>query len=230
MTQLIAPTDFAERLVPRAADHMNAQRPSNNDEPYPEAGPQAEASLAGTGGGTLAGREGRRDGEAAPAGLPTFSNTAPALTPGGAVDAAPPEHPSAGGAAFLHFTESVRPVATAGPDDGVPAQGASCAGRSIELSDHTMILVRAIAAFERCVSNEDAIVIAIKAYAGKTDNRFLSSLARAVLDERERNAGIGPVGDIPDDLGNLPDFDRSKVIRFSGARKAPRNDSRGLRR
>lgn len=47
------------------------QRPSNNDEPSPEAGPQAEASLAGTGTGTLAGREGRSEGEAASADLPT---------------------------------------------------------------------------------------------------------------------------------------------------------------
>ncbi len=49
------------------------QRPSINDEPYPEAGPQAEASPAGTGSGTLADREGRHEGEAVLADLPTNS-------------------------------------------------------------------------------------------------------------------------------------------------------------
>lgn len=46
------------------------ERPSNNDKAYPEAGPQAEASLAGTGSGMLADREGRHEGEAASACLP----------------------------------------------------------------------------------------------------------------------------------------------------------------
>lgn len=49
------------------------ERPSTNDEPSPEAGPQAEASLAGTGTGTLADREGRPEGEEASAVLPTHS-------------------------------------------------------------------------------------------------------------------------------------------------------------
>ncbi|KAA0684551.1 DUF2312 domain-containing protein [Neorhizobium sp. P12A] len=46
-------------------------RSSTNDEASPEAGPQAEASPAGTGAGTLADREGRSDGEAVSADLPT---------------------------------------------------------------------------------------------------------------------------------------------------------------
>lgn len=46
-------------------------RPSTSDEPSPEAGPQADASLAGTGSGTPADREGRHEGEAASVGLPT---------------------------------------------------------------------------------------------------------------------------------------------------------------
>ncbi|OCJ05290.1 hypothetical protein A6U87_14900 [Rhizobium sp. AC44/96] len=54
------------------AEEQNApERPSNNDEPSPEVGPQAEASPAGTGTGMLADREGRHDGEAASVDLPT---------------------------------------------------------------------------------------------------------------------------------------------------------------
>lgn len=46
------------------------ERPSTNDKASPEAGPQAEASPAGTGTGTLADREGRYEGEAASVDLP----------------------------------------------------------------------------------------------------------------------------------------------------------------
>ncbi|TWB61664.1 hypothetical protein FBZ98_1011009 [Rhizobium sp. ERR 922] len=60
------------------AEEQNAPRPSINDEPSPEAGPQAEASPAGTGSGTLADRDGRHEGEAVSAGLPTNSEIAPA--------------------------------------------------------------------------------------------------------------------------------------------------------
>lgn len=57
------------------------KRPSINDEPSPEVGPQAEASPAGTGAGTLADREGRHNGEAASADLPNPSDQ---LSEGGA--------------------------------------------------------------------------------------------------------------------------------------------------
>jgi hypothetical protein len=57
---------------------INANRQTNapgrasiNDDPSPEAGPQAEASLAGTGTGMPADREGRHEGEAASVDLPT---------------------------------------------------------------------------------------------------------------------------------------------------------------
>lgn len=55
------------------ASRKNApEGPQLNDEPSPEVGPQAEASQSqDTGVGTLAGREGRREGEAVSAGLPT---------------------------------------------------------------------------------------------------------------------------------------------------------------
>ncbi|TBF08696.1 DUF2312 domain-containing protein [Rhizobium ruizarguesonis] len=57
-------------------DDTNApERPSHNDEPSPEEGPQAEASPAGTGAGMLAGREGRHEGEATSVGLPTNSQS-----------------------------------------------------------------------------------------------------------------------------------------------------------
>jgi uncharacterized ParB-like nuclease family protein len=55
-----------------ASRKTNAPRPSINDEPSPEVGPKAEAShRQDTGVGTLAGREGRSEGEAASADLPT---------------------------------------------------------------------------------------------------------------------------------------------------------------
>lgn len=66
-----APENLDVTAGETATNSETHQRPSNNDEPSPEAGPQAEASLAGTGTGTLAGREGRSEGEAASADLPT---------------------------------------------------------------------------------------------------------------------------------------------------------------
>jgi len=66
--------DYSAELPTWPARETNAPRPSINDEPSPGAGLQAEALLAGTGTGTLAGREGRREGEAASACLPTDLN------------------------------------------------------------------------------------------------------------------------------------------------------------
>lgn len=57
-----------------ASRQTNAPRPSINDEPSPEVGPQAEAFLAGTGTGMPADREGRHEGEAASVDLPTISD------------------------------------------------------------------------------------------------------------------------------------------------------------
>jgi len=65
----------------------NAPRPSTNDEPSPEVGPQAEASLVGTDTGTPADREGRFEGEAAPADLPTFPPSSASAPPGAATKA-----------------------------------------------------------------------------------------------------------------------------------------------
>ncbi|KSV78974.1 hypothetical protein N182_18425 [Sinorhizobium sp. GL2] len=72
---LIAAVDIM--IEQEEAEEETHQRPSTNDEPYPEAGPQAEASPAGTGAGTLADREGRHDGEAASVDLPTKSEISP---------------------------------------------------------------------------------------------------------------------------------------------------------
>lgn len=79
---------------------VNAQRPSTNDEPSLEAGPQAEASLAGTGSRTLADRDGRREGEAVSADLPTDSNSSEPTS-------SPAETDKAGGAAAPPATDSV---------------------------------------------------------------------------------------------------------------------------
>lgn len=73
------------RTAPVTAEETH-ERPSTNDEPSPEAGPQAEASPAGTGAGTLADREGRHDGEAVSADLPTHSEKATVATQGEATE------------------------------------------------------------------------------------------------------------------------------------------------
>lgn len=64
----------------------NAKRPSRNDKSYPEAGPQAEASHVGTDTGMLADREGRHEGEAVSADLPTNSPETATETMGGTGD------------------------------------------------------------------------------------------------------------------------------------------------
>ncbi len=55
----------------RLAKKDTPERASISDESSPEAGPQAEASLAGTGTGTLVDREARPRGQAVSADLPT---------------------------------------------------------------------------------------------------------------------------------------------------------------
>jgi hypothetical protein len=121
-------------------------------------------------------------------------------------------------AAFQHYTEGLdefragarekteRPVATQTP-----------AGCSVSLSEYALILLNAVASYERC-SNEEAVLFALADYVRKIG---AGPLARAVLDERDRTA----LKNLPDDLGDLPDFERSAVVRFrpvDGARKALR--------
>ncbi|QKC83245.1 hypothetical protein EB232_17955 [Mesorhizobium sp. NZP2077] len=91
----------------------------------------------------------------------------------------------------------------------------------LSLSDHVMILLRAVASYEQC-SNEQAVAMALADYVTKIG---AGPLARAVLDERERLAGKN----ITEDLGDLPDFVRSDDVRFVEARKAHRN-FQGMRR
>jgi hypothetical protein len=157
-----------------------------------------------------------------------LAKTASCTTPQGAADAAAPVPPSRGAAAFLHFTESGRPVATA-PERTAPAQGATGAG-AVQLSEHAIILLRAVAAYEEC-SNERAIILALADYVKKIG---AGPLARAVLDESERLGALGGAGDhLADDLADLPDFRRRAQGRFvgdAGTREPDRNFSRGLRR
>jgi hypothetical protein len=71
---LIAAVDIM--IAREDPEEQNApERPSHDDEPSPEVGPQAEASPAGTGAGTLADREGRHEGEAASADLSANSQS-----------------------------------------------------------------------------------------------------------------------------------------------------------
>lgn len=102
------------------------QRPSINDEPYPEAGPQAQASLAGTGTGTLAGREGRIEGEAALAGLPTHPHLpeppSSQVTAGMAGDVPSPASPAA--ISDEDVPNFLKPV---NPDCQKAMRGESCA-------------------------------------------------------------------------------------------------------
>lgn len=177
----LAGIGFTDRLVPRRADFSNAQRSSINDKPPLEAGPQAEASLAGIGSRTLADREGRLEGEAASADLPAISSPSQETRPAaGALDLPAP-------AAFSQLTETC-PVASvdgqdkAAPDAPPPASGAvHRTNHAIHLPKHVMVLVRAIAAYERC-SNERAAMLALVEYGKKIG---AGPLARAVFDLSE---------------------------------------------
>jgi uncharacterized protein (UPF0335 family) len=86
---LIAAVDIM--IAREEAEEETHQRPSTNDEPSPEVGPQAEISPAGTGSGTLADREGRFEGEAASADLPTYSKTDAAISRPGIASLGRPE-------------------------------------------------------------------------------------------------------------------------------------------
>jgi len=162
MTQLIAPADFAGRLVPRA------------EQPFDQ------------------------------------SNTASCPNPKGAVDAAPPE--PVGGAAFLHFTESVRATR---PDKTVPAlAGASASVGTVELSGAARFILRLIAAHD-----------------GRPEADVLAGLIAA----EGRAIGLSPLlsaacQDLGDDLADLPDFGRRAQNRFRGATWEPDKNLRGLRR
>ncbi|WP_246678948.1 MULTISPECIES: hypothetical protein [unclassified Mesorhizobium] len=194
----LAGVGFAERLVPRQVgaidcEFPNAQRPSTNDEPSLEAGPQAQASLAGTGSRTLADREGRIEGEAASADLPAISSPSKETWPAAEVS------DLRASAAFSHFTESC-PLAASGGQEHAPAVDAPSAGapfNAIVLPDHVMVLVRAIAAYERC-GNERAVALALTEYATLIG---AGALARAVAD-------------LGDELADLPRHARAAANRF----------------
>lgn len=109
-------------------------------------------------------------------------------------------------AAFHTETCPVAPVDgqdKAAPDVPTPASGAVASltrtSHAIHLPEHVMVLVRAIAAYERC-SNERAAVLALADYTAKIG---AGPLARAVLD-------------LSDDLADLPDFPRRADNRFRG--------------
>ncbi|MCA0025504.1 MULTISPECIES: hypothetical protein [unclassified Mesorhizobium] len=206
----LAGVGFAERLVPRQVgaidcEFPNAQRPSTNDEPSPQAGPQAQASLAGTGSRTLADREGRIEGEAASADLPAISSPSQETWPAAEVS------DLRASAAFSHFTESsfALRASEAGscpvsphvdgqalaPAVNTPAAGAPF--NAIVLPDHVMVLVRAIAAYERC-GNERAVALALTEYATLIG---AGALARAVAD-------------LGDELADVPRHARAAANRF----------------
>ncbi|RWC27733.1 MAG: hypothetical protein EOS27_20320 [Mesorhizobium sp.] len=109
-------------------------------------------------------------------------------------------------AAFSRFTESC-PVSSLvdGQDVGRPAVVAPAAGalthtsNPILLPDHVMVLVRAVAAYERC-GNERAVALALIEYAGMIG---AGPLARAVAD-------------LGDELADVPGYARAAVNRFRG--------------
>ncbi|NKM69193.1 DUF2312 domain-containing protein [Rhizobium laguerreae] len=70
---LIAAVDIM--IAREEAEEQNAPRPSENDKPCSKAVPQDKPSPAGIGSELLAGREGRHEGEAASADLPTNSRS-----------------------------------------------------------------------------------------------------------------------------------------------------------
>ncbi|TPM92700.1 hypothetical protein [Mesorhizobium sp. B2-1-3A] len=115
---------------------------------------------------------------------------------------AAPSVPLPDGAAFSHFTGSC-PVAHPARQDTAPAVAAPSAGavthssNAILLPDHVMVLVRAVAAYERC-GNERAVAIALTEYATTIG---AGALARAVAD-------------LDDDLADVPAHARQAANRF----------------
>ncbi|RUY01169.1 hypothetical protein, partial [Mesorhizobium sp. M7A.F.Ca.CA.004.04.1.1] len=116
--------------------------------------------------------------------------------------AAAPSGSSLGGAPFAHFTESscaLRasedgsscPASVRAGQDSAPAVDASSAGapdlssNAILLPDHVMVLVRAVAAYERC-TNARAVALALTEYATMIG---AGVLARAVADLDDDLAG-----------------------------------------
>ncbi|MBZ9719126.1 hypothetical protein LB519_14855 [Mesorhizobium sp. AD1-1] len=116
--------------------------------------------------------------------------------------AAPAAPPPASGA--VPFTESR--LAAPERDRGAPALAATVAGRPVShtsnallLPDHVMILVRAVAVYERC-SNERAVALALTEYATTIG---AGVLARAVADLADEG-----------DLADLPAHERVAASRF----------------
>ncbi|RVD14249.1 MAG: hypothetical protein EOS73_16145 [Mesorhizobium sp.] len=122
-------------------------------------------------------------------------------------DRAEPAAPSAplpGGAAFSRFTESSS-VGARDVGESAPAVDASSAGapdlsrNAILLPDHVMVLVRAVAAYERC-TNQRAVALALTEYATMIG---AGVLARAMAD-------------LDDDLAEVPAHARRAANRFRG--------------
>ncbi|RWP88333.1 MAG: hypothetical protein EOR12_16605 [Mesorhizobium sp.] len=117
--------------------------------------------------------------------------------------AAAPSGSSLGGAPFAHFTESCPVSPHVDGQDTAPAVVAPSAGalasNAILLPDHVMVLVRAIAAYERC-TNARAVALALTEYATMIG---AGVLARAVAD-------------LDDDLAEVPAHARRAANRFRG--------------
>ncbi|TIO62969.1 hypothetical protein [Mesorhizobium sp.] len=143
-------------------------------------------------------------------------------------------------AAFLHFTESGRPVATV-PEQAAPAQGDNCAGADPSQRFGEQIEGQTVPA--ESLRPAGAVVLStasrfilrlIAAHDGKNE---ADVLARLIATEGKA-IGLSPLlakaGDhLGDDLCDLPDFARRAQSRFSdcGADEAHgRQELRGLRR
>ena len=81
---------------------------------------------------------------------------------------------------------------------------------AVVLSEHQMIMVRAIAAYEQC-DNATAIEMALATHAYRIG---LGPLSRAVADERERLSGLRADSAIVDDIADVPAFERAAPNRF----------------
>lgn len=113
-------SETTEHEQPETA-HETHERPSTNAEASPEAGPQAEASQSqGTGAGTLAGHEGRSEGEAASACLPTNPPSAALLA--AKPEAVSPVPPAASGT--ISTSSGFQGVTDGNPSKPSPDAGA----------------------------------------------------------------------------------------------------------
>jgi hypothetical protein len=145
--------------------------------------------------------------------VPRFPTAQASQATNCAEPAAPAVSSSPAGAVFRHFTETSR-VGAHGKDDAALAVDASSASAAFTIClSPAVALILKLATDAAGVDRDELIARAICVYA---DRIGIPSLARPAAD------------DIGDDLTDVPEFVRRDQMRFSRAREALGNKTRGV--